>query len=823
MQIIDKVKFFSFLFIVFLFNICCCSIVCLAGSVDYYGGQGFTTGGASNGFGSNSFQGYLGYRITLVDKDGNKYPGTRSVDFTYSATSLDDAIVVYEYNPGNLFYSNYRYRFGENDANSYIRVGTSIIPFAGNKYDPSSHVAFVNTYIENYQNNAIFCPSAWRSKAECNNKIDFNSLFLYYANYFKVKGTNPKKLDSVFLEDPDLKNYFFSVELLVAGDWSYGTSTEMLQYMYDASNYYARQYRDNIAVEKLNFACGLFTTQSFKDKYSDFSRFDTYFSDFNDCIRKSLVGEGKNILWTGNGCVTNYTSYAYGIPGLYCGVQNWGGGAHIDNLRNFNETVNRYASGVAMISLNFENLPTQLNSELKLCSNNSVSINIRPIAESIIKTDLFKVNSSVDDNQALYCYDNVTFNYNNLLDPEKGIAGDKLYNTILEESKIPPIVATVKRFCYGNTDGVNILNEVKENYNNSIFVNAYGENFEFKPDIDNIKYQNNQYTIQFKFHHSITYKGSFDYNTVQKGFIVFPNYKEMLGKSSNFVKNILNYDNSQCDPTIFKRSDNTNCFNVDNKYYGLRFINNSSSENDLNCEFNYNVKKDDENIASDTKYKFRVISLENPFPARDGSSRLPGMNWLNSKENNVFEYIVNNRGIRYITKSNNVSPEEMYNKVKPMYTVTLTPSTMIKIRNYNKKYAYDSMYQSMSADVTSHGAYKLECNYHDLGNGDIGNGRECYSTFLREYINDSMDGVCYLSPSELNKDVTKYYDNLKPLMNILDGSNSLINLGYDMNKNYRNDLQDLYILQPDNRGKNIQYYTCANKTFLSGGPIEGGK
>ena len=126
-------------------------------------------------------------------------------------------------------------------------------------------------------------------------------------------------------------------------------------------------------------------------------------------------------------------------------------------------------------------------------------------------------------------------------------------------------------------------------------------------------------------------------------------------------------------------------------------------------------------------------------------------------------------------------------------------------------------------DVTSHGAYKLECNYHDLGNGDIGNGRECYSTFLREYINDSMDGVCYLSTSKLNEDVTEYYDNLKPLKNILDGSNSLINLGYDMNKNYRNDLQDLYILQPDNRGKNIQYYTCANKTFLSGGPIEGGK
>ena len=822
MKVINRVIFFSFLFVFFLYGISFCSMTCFAqqGYASYYGGQGIRTGGASYGIGTNSFKGYLGYRITLIDNNGNKYPGTHSVDVTYAPTNQDTAVVVSRGTQYNLFYQNYKYRFGENDASSYFRIGTRILPFENNIFDPASHLSFVSTYIEGYDDTAVFCPSSWdASNVSCdpNDKIDFISLFLYYSGYFKNK--SPKKFENVLIEDHSLINYYLSMELLVEGDYSYGTSTEMLQYMYQFGNSVnaAQQYRDNMAVEKLNFACGLFTTQSFKEKYPNFTKFDSYFSDYDDCVRKSLVGEGKNILWTGNGCVTNNTQYAYGVPGLFCGVQNWGGGSHIDNLKNFNETMDKYASGVAMVSLNFPSgiVTEKSNSILNLCDNNSVSYTIKILDGQISNNALFKTNSNVDDVQAQYCYDNVTYNYSALVD---SISGDKLYNTIIDKSNIPPIVAKIKRKC-SSYNGISVIDDIKKDYNKSIKVNAYGKDNEFKPDLDNITLKDGFYYINYYVSESILIKGNLEYNSVQTGYIDFSNYKQMFGKSNNFIDYILKQDNSKCDPSILGNSRSTNCFNEGNMYYGLTFSDKSS---DGKCNFNYKIKKDDDNISTDSKFVFRVISLDNPFPARDGSSRLPGLNWLNDDENNVFQYIVNNRGIRYITGSNDTSPEEMYKDVEPMYTVTLTPSTMIRIRNYNKKFPYDSMYESKSTGKTSNDAYKLVCNYHDLGSGKVGNGRECYSEFLREYISSSViSGLCYLSSSDINKNDT-IYPSSDSIFNSLNRSGSAYSKVRDLNKNNRVDYEDWYISLPTNQQKNINFYTCANKTFLSGGPIEGG-
>lgn len=132
--------------------------------------------------------------------------------------------------------------------------------------------------------------------------------------------------------------------------------------------------------------------------------------------------------------------------------------------------------------------------------------------------------------------------------------------------------------------------------------------------------------------------------------------------------------------------------------------------------------------------KFRVISLSNPFPGRDGSSRMPGTNWITQNENNVYEYIQNNRNIQN-GKSDPVSPENIYTEKEPLYTVTLDATSMIKIREYNKRHSYSE------PDIVC----------------ENGTGRKCISYFLRndEYIK-VLDGTC--GAEEVNwQDTSKFY------------------------------------------------------------------
>ena len=131
-----------------------------------------------------------------------------------------------------------------------------------------------------------------------------------------------------------------------------------------------------------------------------------------------------------------------------------------------------------------------------------------------------------------------------------------------------------------------------------------------------------------------------------------------------------------------------------------------SNEEDNQCELNTEL---DNKNALNEGIQFRVISLSNPFPSRDGTSRMPGSNWLNASENNVYEYIQNNR---------NVNSESVYNE-KPLYKVTLDPSTMIKVREYNKNHSYSDN--------------NIIC--------EAGTGKMCISNFLRNEIKN-LEGEC---------------------------------------------------------------------------------
>ena len=288
------------------------------------------------------------------------------------------------------------------------------------------------------------------------------------------------------------------------------------------------------------------------------------------------------------------------------------------------------------------------------------------------------------------------------------------------------------------------------------------------------------------------------------------------------------------------------------KKFIYKLIINPAGNATTSCNFiDYKVG-DNQGLPTDNNIKFRVISLNDPFPARNGTGRLPSINWLNEK-NYVFDYITNNRGIIYelnrrnggnvmeleidgenIQRKNKINSEDMYNLVEPMYKVTLTPSTMIKIREYNKKYSYYSMYQTTYTEESTkeneqarsadRSALKLSCN---------ANKRECVSRFMRKYFsNDTLSGSCSLLfnggivgfeyiRQGYNR-VTEPIPTPEEVDNALAARLEKVNAytrGFELNKNGRIDTDDLTVAR--NGSLNTKFYTCANKTFLSGGPLKG--
>lgn len=196
------------------------------------------------------------------------------------------------------------------------------------------------------------------------------------------------------------------------------------------------------------------------------------------------------------------------------------------------------------------------------------------------------------------------------------------------------------------------------------------------------------------------------------------------------------------------------------------------------CEFTTEISSND--IMNDG-LQFRVISLTNPFPARDGTSRLAGKNWLNSTENNVKDYIQNNRG---------VLTEAVYEK-EPMYKITLDAPTMIKIREYNKNNSYTDM--------------NLTC--------EEGTGRMCISSFLRSELSN-LEGTCATEQASNIAQITKINERIDALSNLCRNPAQCLNSNKDEIKEL--DKNGDGIITTDDR-LTIEYYTCADKTAASGG------
>lgn len=122
---------------------------------------------------------------------------------------------------------------------------------------------------------------------------------------------------------------------------------------------------------------------------------------------------------------------------------------------------------------------------------------------------------------------------------------------------------------------------------------------------------------------------------------------------------------------------------------------------------------------------YRTISLYSKkaaFPGINGTGRTPGSNWSDSAINS---YIVNNRG---------VSNYEVY-KLDPLYEITMTPSTMKALREYNKKMRNEkiTIYNGLSAQKSGNKGYG---SYDNI---TCTNGEKCISQLLRGKVTDKIE------------------------------------------------------------------------------------
>ena len=437
-----------------------------------------------------------------------------------------------------------------------------------------------------------------------------------------------------------------------------------------------------------------------------------------------------------------------------------------------------------------------------------------------------------EGNNQLWCYDDIKYDFSKI----KNILRDNTFysNQLLE---VPNGTLTVERTCYTTSstiDKTGYLDEVFKNdpgqYQDKFIIKLNNQNLEFSRNINKYKTTTDTYKLEKKcdrsgtnckyykytstFYYDYELKKSFD--SPQLSVNIFDLELNNALSNTNSIDFITKYNNSK----VIKINNNIEEGTNSNKLmteisngYGLtnKMYNKLSNQNiykstinaktDDEIEINRGTQKVSDLVSmsldlnrkkactvtttiesgSATNKQFRVISLSNPFPARDGTSRLPGENWLNSSENNVYDYIENNR---------NVSEEKIYQQ-EPLYTITLDTQAMVRIREYNKSHNYSQ--------------YDITC--------ETGTGRMCISDFLRntKYINN-LEGTCSsITPKEITNINKK----------IIDFENSGCNQISQCMSYRKKDIEELdankdgYVTSDDLL--NADFYTCADKTSKSGG------
>ena len=809
-----------------------------------------TDGGLSSGSNSpcGTYGGYVAcysprfqFRVTLVDKNGKKVAGTRSVDVSYSDnnnTYVDDTIRGVK-----LINKNFEYKYSDvyndyNDTDSttdkdnfiYIRTYLADLKDQNGKYKykkylnggqddytnyDSFYTAFSNKLQDRNDTNVYF-------DSNLNTKSDLLSVILYHTGYIKVKtnidsveeGNDIAKKDYYLLIEPTYTIYYNTTPWSWQYNYVYGTGNEILKWMKNEIENNNSKYMNGYLVGlSLNFVyqlgCNMYSTPEIKNEFGLITE-ETLCGTNTDFYKKTNIK-------------TMYASRSDRTLLMEMALnKNKGYGASVLRLKN---TIPDPGS---------INKKIDVNIDLCKSGDGSVSLNLNDDIENDVINDIFKVSGT--GMSSIYCYDKTEYDFEDIIK----IVNNQTFKN-MSNIEIPNVTAIINRSCYFQS---NLALESKaKNYdeykNQELKLKVFNEdiNLKFKdikvPDpTGNRTASMGKGWLHWTTEVTYSYQGSDGTNKYYlspnreygtDGYVGFSvdNIYEIFGKSNNLVNQLMESPNQ------------TKIINGNE--YKLNFTDGNYDKDGFKCNFTYTVENqtpppgetpppgDEQGNPPDVLNSivdFRIISLSNPFPARDGTSRLPGLNWLNT-ENYVYNYITNNRGIQYVGKANNsyakitydngnklINPEEMYNKIEPMYTITLDPSTMMEIRKYNKDRTYSDI--------------DLECNDQK---------RECTSKFLRNsaYIpEDNLSGTC--SDSRNYHIVLEDYSSLtmENVRKYVYGNSNNYYSVYDLNKNGMMDTEDVEILEKhlmteeelkalENKEKNTNFYTCANKSYKSGG------
>ncbi|MDD3187163.1 MAG: hypothetical protein PHD02_01665 [Bacilli bacterium] len=176
-------------------------------------------------------------------------------------------------------------------------------------------------------------------------------------------------------------------------------------------------------------------------------------------------------------------------------------------------------------------------------------------------------------------------------------------------------------------------------------------------------------------------------------------------------------------------STSTGTYNLDILYSNIGYkdhftqyittnINSDTKVVTYDCE--YDVEDDKLVVEDDTeefggiRLIYRPISLSNPFPGFDAEGRLTGSNWCDG--DNCAGDETNSLVEKYILNNRNTETESVYDKEEPMYQITLTPSLINQIRDYNETHSYDD--------------YDLYCV----------DGKDCQSEFIKVTFQGAFEG-----------------------------------------------------------------------------------
>lgn len=185
---------------------------------------------------------------------------------------------------------------------------------------------------------------------------------------------------------------------------------------------------------------------------------------------------------------------------------------------------------------------------------------------------------------------------------------------------------------------------------------------------------NGKYYIKYSKFYEQKYIFPAIYSKIGNGKIVNPGDTQSRYLGTGVISRLYQYSNDIMRKNVkFELIYNGTGYSTSDKcYYRVRNTLITSKCEDASCT---------ENFGSNLELEFRIIDTEKPFPGKNGVGRLVGSNWC-AEGHFLVDCSNKNSVVTNVMARNN-----SYNKEKtsnPKYSIKLTPSAIIEIRNYNK-------------------------------------------------------------------------------------------------------------------------------------------